>query len=83
MVALLPGLACLIWLERPSRDLPAYLADALGLSISLTALGGLFFFLIGFAPGALGTAFLYGVCLATLAAALIYQGMPAADRRGC
>ena len=81
VVTLLPGLAVLIWLRYPGRDLPAYLADAVGLSISLTALGGLVFFLIGIAPGALGTAFAYGVCLATLAAALIYQGLPRYDRR--
>ncbi len=81
VVALLPGLACLIWLQRPGQDLSAYLADALGLSISLTALGGLFFFLIGVAPGALGTAFLYGVCLATLLTALFYLGLPQYERR--
>ena len=43
VVTLLPGLACLVWLERPRRDLPGYLADALGLSISITALLGLDF----------------------------------------
>ncbi len=82
IVTLLPGLAALVWLQRPGRDLPAYLADALGLSMALTALAGLGFFLIGLAPGALGAAFLYGVCLATLAAALVYQGLPRVSRAG-
>ena len=81
VVTLLPGLACLVWLERPRRDLPGYLTDALGLSISITALLGLVFFLLGVAPGAIGTAFIYGICLATLAAALVYKGVPRVERR--
>jgi hypothetical protein len=81
VVTLLPGLACLVWLERPRRDLPGYLADAVGLSVSITALVGLIFFLLGVAPGAIGTAFIYGICLATLTAALVYKGIPRVGRR--
>ncbi len=83
IVLFLPGLACLAWLKRRESfaDPVALLADAAGLSVSLTALAGLVGFLFGLRPGALGTAFLYGVCLATFFAALVYRGLPRLSRR--
>lgn len=41
-ILLLPGAALLAWRPDPERDVPEWLAEAVGLSISLTALAALF-----------------------------------------
>lgn len=83
VVLLLPGLALLAWLRKPDQPTDAAndLADAVGLSVALTALSGLVFNLLGVYPGALGAAFLYGICLATLLAAVLMRGIPRLSRR--
>ena len=76
IVLLLPGLAYQAWFSRPETDPIASLADAAGLSLSLTALVGLLFNLLGVAPGGYGAAFLYGLCLVALLVAWLVRGFP-------
>jgi hypothetical protein len=47
IVLCLPGIAWLAWIEDPEKDLFEQLAEAVGLSIALTALAGLGLFLSG------------------------------------
>lgn len=42
VVLLLPGAAFLAWRPTPEQDLPEWLAEAVGLSLALTALGALY-----------------------------------------
>ncbi|MBI5583114.1 MAG: hypothetical protein HY892_04770 [Deltaproteobacteria bacterium] len=46
VILLLPGGAFLAWRPAPDRDFPEWLAEAVGLSIALTALAALFFWLV-------------------------------------
>jgi hypothetical protein len=81
IVLLLPGLALQAWLAREwgpfgnGRSMEI-LADTIGISISLTALIGLGFNLLGFPPGWLGTLLLYSLCFIGCIARLLLTGLP-------
>ena len=53
----------LLWIERRAPDVFCHLADAVGMSISLTAVFGLVCCLLGFAPGWLGGLVFYAAAL--------------------
>jgi hypothetical protein len=76
IVLLLPGLAYQAWLGRSEKDPIVSLSDVVGMSLSLTALVGLISNLINTPPGGYGTAFLYGLCLLALLAALLVRRTP-------
>lgn len=80
VVLFLPGLAVLAWLHQPAADWFERLADGLGISISLTALLAMGFYLVGAAPGGYGAAAFYGLAGAGFAAGVIKKGLPRISR---
>jgi hypothetical protein len=74
IVLVLPGAALLLWTARRGPDVFCRLADAVGLSISLTAMVGLLFFVMGLSPGWLGGLVLYAAALLICIAALLRSG---------
>ena len=79
---LLPGLACLVWLDQRDRTFWEFLADAVGLSISLTALLALLFYLIRVPPGGWGIAIYLGVSVLSIAAYALSRPLPHLSRAG-
>lgn len=73
IVLVLPGAAWLAWLPVKHTDWLEWLADAVGLSVSLTALAGLAAFLLDFHFSAAAVLILYGLCLLTLAVGWILR----------
>ncbi|MEW6649330.1 MAG: hypothetical protein AB1453_03975 [Chloroflexota bacterium] len=80
LVLLLPGAALLVWLPRRAADWLENLADAVGLSLSLSALIALAAFLLDARFSPLALVGVYGFCLLALALGALLR-LPAGASR--
>ena len=76
----LPGLAVMVWLARPGQPVWEFVAEVAASSLALTSLCALFFFVIGVAPGGWGAGVYLGLCVVSVAAAWLRNGMPRLER---
>ena len=71
LVLFLPGLVWVIWLPGSNRDLVERIADALGITLSIIALFGMFFFFAGWKFSAPLIYLLTAFCLLAILAAFL------------
>ncbi len=77
VILLLPGLALLAWRPAPERDVPEWLGEAVGLSISLTTLAALVCWVFHWPVSAGGVRVFYGgAALFGLAGRVVRRGTP-------
>lgn len=75
VVLILPGAVWLLWARSPRGDVLEWLLEAAASSLSLTALLGMFFSLLGIRLTAFSLSSLYGLMLLGWAAVKVWQGV--------